>query len=152
MLAAPDGTLYEGVLYVRGRYPVGSGDAFLAGLITALERGDDWGTRSAWRSGRGGQRRAGRRRPDRSLARAALARQADVHLLSPVRVEPFVEDDWVAFREIRLRSLLDSRDAFGSTYGGDLAVRTRVARLGRGAMAGRNRGRAGGSGSDGSRR
>jgi len=34
-----------------------------------------------------------------------------------VRVEPFVEDDWVAFREIRLRSLLDSPDAFGSTYG-----------------------------------
>jgi ribosomal protein S18 acetylase RimI-like enzyme len=34
-----------------------------------------------------------------------------------MRVEPFVEDDWVAFREIRLRSLLDSPDAFGSTYG-----------------------------------
>jgi ribosomal protein S18 acetylase RimI-like enzyme len=34
-----------------------------------------------------------------------------------VRVEPFAEDDWVAFREIRLRSLLDSPDAFGSTYG-----------------------------------
>jgi ribosomal protein S18 acetylase RimI-like enzyme len=27
------------------------------------------------------------------------------------------EDDWVAFREIRLRSLLGSPDAFGSTYG-----------------------------------
>ena len=34
-----------------------------------------------------------------------------------MRVEPFVEEDWVAFREIRLRSLLDSPDAFGSTYG-----------------------------------
>jgi GNAT superfamily N-acetyltransferase len=34
-----------------------------------------------------------------------------------MRVEPFGEDDWVAFREIRLRSLLDSPDAFGSTYG-----------------------------------
>ena len=42
VLAAPDGTLYEGVLYVRGRYPVGSGDAFLAGLVTALDRGADW--------------------------------------------------------------------------------------------------------------
>ena len=39
MLAAPDGSLFEGVLYVRGRYPVGSGDAFLAGLVTALEAG-----------------------------------------------------------------------------------------------------------------
>jgi hypothetical protein len=25
--------------------------------------------------------------------------------------------DWTAFREIRLRSLLDSPDAFGSSYG-----------------------------------
>ena len=33
------------------------------------------------------------------------------------RVERLDEDDWVAFREIRLRSLLDSPDAFGSTYG-----------------------------------
>jgi sugar/nucleoside kinase (ribokinase family) len=29
-------------LYERGPYPVGSGDAFLAGLVTALERGDEW--------------------------------------------------------------------------------------------------------------
>jgi 1-phosphofructokinase family hexose kinase len=42
VLAAPDGTLFEGMLYVRGRYPVGSGDAFLAGLITALDRGQPW--------------------------------------------------------------------------------------------------------------
>ncbi len=41
-LAAPDGSLYEGALYVRGRYPVGSGDAFLAGLIVALEGDPDW--------------------------------------------------------------------------------------------------------------
>src|SRR6266508_702363 len=27
------------------------------------------------------------------------------------------EDEWATFREIRLRSLLDSPDAFGSTYG-----------------------------------
>lgn len=32
-------------------------------------------------------------------------------------VEPFAEDDWVALRDIRLRSLLDCPDAFGSTYG-----------------------------------
>jgi 1-phosphofructokinase family hexose kinase len=42
VLAAPDGSLYEGRLYVRGRFPVGSGDAFLAGLVTALDRGDAW--------------------------------------------------------------------------------------------------------------
>jgi 1-phosphofructokinase family hexose kinase len=42
VLAAPDGSLYEGVLYVRGRYPVGSGDAFLAGLVTSLDRGRAW--------------------------------------------------------------------------------------------------------------
>jgi 1-phosphofructokinase family hexose kinase len=42
VVAAPDGTLYEGMLYVRGRYPVGSGDAFLAGLIAALDTGDAW--------------------------------------------------------------------------------------------------------------
>jgi 1-phosphofructokinase family hexose kinase len=42
VLAAPDGSLYEGRLYVRGRYPVGSGDAFLAGLVTALDRGEPW--------------------------------------------------------------------------------------------------------------
>ena len=42
VLAAPDGTLFEGMLYVRGRYPVGSGDAFLAGLLAGLDRGDPW--------------------------------------------------------------------------------------------------------------
>jgi 1-phosphofructokinase family hexose kinase len=42
VLVAPDGTLYEGSLYVRGRYPVGSGDVFLAGLVAALDRGQDW--------------------------------------------------------------------------------------------------------------
>lgn len=41
-LTAPDGTRYEGVLYERGRYPVGSGDAFLAGLVVGLERDDGW--------------------------------------------------------------------------------------------------------------
>jgi 1-phosphofructokinase family hexose kinase len=42
MVAAPDGSQYEGVLYERGRYPVGSGDAFLAGLVVGLERGWEW--------------------------------------------------------------------------------------------------------------
>ncbi|MDP9329010.1 MAG: PfkB family carbohydrate kinase, partial [Actinomycetota bacterium] len=42
VLAAPDGSCWEGRLYVRGRYPVGSGDSFLAGLVVALDRGDGW--------------------------------------------------------------------------------------------------------------
>jgi 1-phosphofructokinase family hexose kinase len=42
VLAAPDGSLFEGKLYVRGRYPVGSGDAFLAGLVTSLDREEGW--------------------------------------------------------------------------------------------------------------
>jgi 1-phosphofructokinase family hexose kinase len=41
-VAAPDGAGYEGVLFERGRYPVGSGDAFLAGLVVALERDEPW--------------------------------------------------------------------------------------------------------------
>jgi 1-phosphofructokinase family hexose kinase len=41
VLAGADGTMYEGMLYVRGSYPVGSGDAFLAGLITRLDAGGD---------------------------------------------------------------------------------------------------------------
>lgn len=42
VLVAPDGSAWRGRLYVRGPYPVGSGDAFLAGMVTALERGQDW--------------------------------------------------------------------------------------------------------------
>jgi 1-phosphofructokinase family hexose kinase len=42
VVAGPDGVAYEGVLYERGRYPVGSGDAFLAGLVVGLERDEGW--------------------------------------------------------------------------------------------------------------
>jgi 1-phosphofructokinase/tagatose 6-phosphate kinase len=82
MLAAPDGTLYEGVLYVRGRYPVGSGDSFLAGLVTALERGSDWedALRRALGAGAANAELPGAARLDPSRAEA-LAEQADVHLL-----------------------------------------------------------------------
>ena len=53
-------------------------------------------------------------------------------------VERLGEDDWVAFREIRLRSLLDSPDAFGvDVRRGVIAGRACVARLGRGTVAGR---------------
>lgn len=42
VLVTPDGTAWRGSLTAMGRYPVGSGDAFLAGLVTALTAGDDW--------------------------------------------------------------------------------------------------------------
>jgi 1-phosphofructokinase family hexose kinase len=42
LVAGPDGDLLRGRLYVRGLYPVGSGDAFLGGLVTAIDRGDAW--------------------------------------------------------------------------------------------------------------
>src|SRR5206468_12758425 len=42
MIATPEGSVLLGRLYARGSYPVGSGDAFLAGLVVCLERGEDW--------------------------------------------------------------------------------------------------------------
>lgn len=41
-MAVPDGRCYHGSLATRGAYPVGSGDAFLAGMLVALERGENW--------------------------------------------------------------------------------------------------------------
>ena len=79
VLAAPDGSMHEGRLYVRGRYPVGSGDSFLAGLVTALDRGDDW--QGCLRLGLGAATAnaempgAGKLDPARA---ASLAGQADV--------------------------------------------------------------------------
>ena len=82
ILAAPDGTLLEGRLYVRGRYPVGSGDSFLAGLITALDGGKSWedALRLALGAGAANAELPGAARLDPSRAEA-LAEQADVHLL-----------------------------------------------------------------------
>jgi 1-phosphofructokinase family hexose kinase len=82
MLAAPDGSLYEGILYVRGRYPVGSGDAFLAGLVTALDRGDPWeaALRLALGAGAANAEMPGAARLDPDRARA-LTEQAHVRLL-----------------------------------------------------------------------
>jgi 1-phosphofructokinase family hexose kinase len=42
VVRTPDRSVLRGRLYERGPYPVGSGDAFLAGLVVALERGDPW--------------------------------------------------------------------------------------------------------------
>jgi 1-phosphofructokinase family hexose kinase len=82
VVAAPDGSLYEGVLYVRGRYPVGSGDAFLAGLVVELDRGRDWPRSLAGALGAAAANAelpgAGRLEPARA---ATLAEQADIRLL-----------------------------------------------------------------------
>jgi 1-phosphofructokinase family hexose kinase len=42
VLATPDGDAWHGSVASRGSYPVGSGDAFLAGLLTALTAGESW--------------------------------------------------------------------------------------------------------------
>jgi len=42
VVALAAGSAIAGRLYARGPYPVGSGDAFLGGLVTAVERGDGW--------------------------------------------------------------------------------------------------------------
>jgi len=43
VIVDPSGDAHLLTLDVRGAYPVGSGDAFLAGLVVALERGLSWG-------------------------------------------------------------------------------------------------------------
>ncbi len=42
VLADPGGTTWRGRLPARGHYPVGSGDAFLAGLLVGLEEDQPW--------------------------------------------------------------------------------------------------------------
>jgi len=42
VLAEPGGSLVRGRLEAVGPYPVGSGDAFLGGLIVALDAGASW--------------------------------------------------------------------------------------------------------------
>jgi 1-phosphofructokinase family hexose kinase len=82
VLAAPDGTLYEGTLYVRGRFPVGSGDAFLAGLAAGLDRGARWedALRLALGAATANAEIPGAGRLDPSRA-AALAERAEVGIV-----------------------------------------------------------------------
>lgn len=42
VLVAPDGSAWCGSLTATGSYPVGSGDAFLAGLVTTVAAGESW--------------------------------------------------------------------------------------------------------------
>ncbi len=78
----PEGLAWRGRLTGRGCYPVGSGDAFLAGLLVGLERGESWrraaalalGTATANAELRG----AGRLESDRARR---LAGAAEVEIL-----------------------------------------------------------------------
>lgn len=75
--ALPGGEVVLGRLSVRGPYPVGSGDAFLGGLVTALERGDGWPEALRLALGAAAANAevpgAGRLDPERARALAGLA-------------------------------------------------------------------------------
>ena len=51
VLVDPGGEAWYGEVAARGNYPVGSGDAFLAGMLTALTAGDSWPQSAALRAG-----------------------------------------------------------------------------------------------------
>jgi fructose-1-phosphate kinase PfkB-like protein len=42
VLVDPGGRALHGRLYAKGRYPVGSGDSFLAGLLAGLDTRRQW--------------------------------------------------------------------------------------------------------------
>jgi 1-phosphofructokinase family hexose kinase len=79
VMIAPDGSEWEGRLGVRGPYPVGSGDAFLAGLLVGLEAASPWpdalalalaaATANAEQAGAG---RLERDRPEQLVSRAEV--------------------------------------------------------------------------------
>ena len=78
VMAGPDGHSWRGSVEALGPYPVGSGDAFLAGLVTALDRGGDWPEALALAFGAAAANAemagAGRLDPARARALAAAAR------------------------------------------------------------------------------
>ncbi len=82
VVAMPGTSVLAGRLYEEGPYPVGSGDAFLAGLVSSLERGDGWVDAIALALGAATANAelpgAGRLDPDRArrLAEAAEVRPA----------------------------------------------------------------------------
>ncbi len=79
VVVTAEGETLQARLYERGRYPVGSGDAFLGGLVTGLERGQGWRSALALALGAAAANAmvpgAGRLDPDRA---AELARRAEV--------------------------------------------------------------------------
>jgi 1-phosphofructokinase family hexose kinase len=84
VLVDPEGRALAASTPARGRYPVGSGDALLAGLMTALADGESWGTAAALGLGAGAANAemAGAGRLDPARARE-LAAMADVAELTP---------------------------------------------------------------------
>ncbi len=85
VLVDPAGDAWHGAVAVRGSYPVGSGDAFLAGLLTALSRGDSWSQAAALALGAAAANAeapgAARLEPERARA---LAGRAEIRTLSEV--------------------------------------------------------------------
>lgn len=81
VLIDTDGRAWEGLLDASGPYAVGSGDAFLAGLVLALEGGASWpdALRAALGAGAANAELPGAGRLDRSQAEL-LAERARVHL------------------------------------------------------------------------
>ena len=79
VLVTPEGEELRGTLAEVGRYPVGSGDAFLAGLVVALDRGASWpdGLRAALGAGAANAELPGPGRLDRDRA-GTLAERAQV--------------------------------------------------------------------------
>ena len=84
VLVDPDGDEWRGTLAAAGAYPVGSGDAFLAGLVVALERGASWPDALSTALGAGAANAelpgAGRLEPARAQA---LAERATVTSAGP---------------------------------------------------------------------
>jgi len=79
VLVTPEGEALRGTLAAAGAYPVGSGDAFLAGLVVALHREERWSDalRAALGSAAANAEVPGAGRLDRDRA-AALAKRARV--------------------------------------------------------------------------
>ena len=79
VLVAPAGERFEGRTAAAGLYPVGSGDAFLAGLVVALDRAANWedAFRLALGAGAANAEQPGAGRLDRARAEV-LAEQAAV--------------------------------------------------------------------------
>jgi 1-phosphofructokinase family hexose kinase len=79
----PDGARWRGRLYVRGRYPVGSGDSVLAGLLVALDRGEPWPRAIALGLGAAAANAetpgAGHIDPERALKLAEMAEIEPIH-------------------------------------------------------------------------